>query len=171
MKTSMAILFVLVVLSLVFSLISLLILVENHIGINYSNPKSPTIAPTPKPTPIPSKMSISYSEISRDVGNNTKVTLMVNATFIGGNDIDVSYSQFHLQLYAPRSGVFLPQATVNPLNSGNLTIGVSHSSQVFELQFVYSTTIFNGMDYDAHTYYSLIYSGSESVTWVNQGYY
>lgn len=140
----MVILFVLVAISLAFSLFALLILAENHIGIinepilPTSTPKStPTSEPTPTNKPTPTNISVSYSEVSRVVfdGNN-RVTLMVNVTYTGGISIGISSSQFYLQLYAPRSFTFLPQGTVNPLNSGDFSVGSNQTSQEFQLQFI-----------------------------------
>ena len=167
MKNSMTILFVLVVASLVLSLFSFLILVENHIGINLGSSGPSSTAPVA--TPIPSAMSVSYIEIGRETKeNNTQVALLVNATYTGGKSISVPYSEFYLQLYAPRMGTFLPQGIINPLNNGSLAIRASQPNQIFQLQFVFPTTTFNGMDYNVRTFYSLEFSGVPSVTWVNQ---
>jgi hypothetical protein len=131
-------------------------------------PTQPTIVPTEPPS---ATLVIGYNESSREyIGDNTKVTLMVNVTYTSGSNININYSQFYLQLYAPRMGAFLAQGTTNALNSGSFTIGASHTSQLFELQFIYPTGTFNGMD-NAATLYSLQYNGTALASWLNQGFY
>ena len=168
MKTSMIILFILVSLSLVFSLISFVILVESHISFGFGGSEGTPIKNSPTPTPIPpSKLSISYYESNREeIGGSTKVTIHVNATFINGTDVNFDYSQFYLGLYAPRVPLDMPAGSVYPLNNGTFELGFSHMTETFQLNFEFSTSSFNGMD-NSVTHYKLEYNGSAPINWIN----
>jgi hypothetical protein len=167
MKTTTIVLLVLVSLSLVFSLTSLII-VESQNGFRFSG--STPVRNVPTTTPIPSnRLSISYNESSKEeIGSSTFVTLTLNATYINGSDITLSDSQFYLGLYVYRMTFRMPQNTVSPINNGTFTLGLSHTTQIFELSFEFPTISFNGMD-NTGTRYDLGYSGPAYVYWVNQG--
>jgi hypothetical protein len=188
MKTSLLILYILVVLSLVLSVTAVVLLVtknsDNTLGPEATSTPAPTTSPaasgtpsttnTPTPTVSPSSdasLSLSYSEASRQSeGSNTKVVLSVNITYQKGGAVTLSYSQFYLQLYAPRMVVLMYVGTVNPQNSGTFTLGPSHSTEVFQLTFEFPTESFNGMD-TATTGYELQYNGTATINWTNQSYH
>ena len=180
-KMNNKVLSIFVVISLILSIGSFLFVILGGTSI------LPTISPQPSPTLIPQKtptittvptatnsptttpsssvLAISYSESSREeIGSNSKVTIIVNATYISGNSISIDYSQFYLQLYALRFVDHMPQGTTYPLNSGTLTLGVSHRTQIFQLIFEFSTDSFNGMD-NTGTVYNLEYNGPASINW------
>ena len=181
MKTSMVVLFVLVSLSLVLSLISVVILYENNFGFrgNQNTPtptSTPTITNTPTTTPFATStpratanpntvLDVNYTETCRQiVGNDTTVTLTVNATYISGSDIQLSYSQFYLGLYAPRFIAQIPAGTTYPLNNGTFAVGISHQTQIFQLNFEFGSSSFNGMD-NVGTFYNLEFSGTAVINW------
>jgi hypothetical protein len=177
----MIILFILVSLSLVLSLISVLILAENHIGIGFKGTEGTPIptaigltnTPFPSgglssPTPFGSNISIIYAESSREeVSNDYRVTLNVNTTYINGNEITIDYSQFYLRLYAQRFIAQIPAGTAYPLNNGTFTIGASHETQTFQLTFEFPVNSFNGMD-NTGTQYNLEYNGTATAHFANQ---
>jgi hypothetical protein len=161
MKTSMIILFVLITMSLVFSLITLLILVENHFVINFGNPLFPTS--TPNPTP---KSLLSYNQTStEDLPNNyTRIVLSFNLTLIQGNSYSLNYSQFIVSPYVPRGGV-IPNLSMEyleafPQEKGTVTVNDNDKTQVFQLTFYFATYGANFNGYVGHyTGYDVKYSG------------
>jgi hypothetical protein len=187
MQKSIIVLYVLVLLSLIFSLATFLILAHS----NFFAPANPINSPTPygtsppitnnptppitiKPTstPTPTSFTVSYIETNREsvAGDRTKVALTVNIGYRGGNSVTIDYSQFYLQLYAPRMTIFMYEGTVAPQNSGSFSIGASHQTASFQLTFSYPSGTFNGMD-PAKTYYQLKYNGTATVQWLNQDYH
>jgi len=58
--------------------------------------------------------------------------------------------------------------TTTHKNSGSFTLGSTHKTQTFQLNFEFDTTGFNGMDTGA-TAYQLGYNGPATVQWTNQG--
>jgi hypothetical protein len=104
------------------------------------------------------------------VENNgkTKVTLKIDTTYNSGDTITINYSQFYLKLYSWRMVVPIAGGTVAPQNSGSFTMGPSHKTQTFQLNFEFDTTTFNGMD-EGKTAYQLGYNGPAIVQWTNQG--
>jgi hypothetical protein len=168
MKTTTIILFVMVSLSLVFSLVSFLIVVENHLGFGFSGTGNTQKTNAPSPTPIPSSsVSISYNESSREeISALTKVTLTVNITYVNGADLHLRYSQFYLKLYAQRLFLHIPAGEVYPLNNGTFTLGVSHRTEIFQLVFKFPTISFNNMD-DVRTLYQLAYNGPPYISWTS----
>ena len=194
-KTSIVILCILVTLSLVISIVTLFFVV-NHSVLKPSAPSNnpsplphptpyltttPTTLPTepitntPQPTQPPSpdsQLTVSYTETSRENVNNAsyRVVLTVNIAYQQGGEFTLTYSQFYLQLYAPRMIYYMYEGTVAPQNSGAFTIGPSHTNQQFQLTFEYPQITFNGMD-DAGTSYQLKYNGSAIVQFTNQDYH
>jgi len=142
-----------------------------NIGLTWNN-QTPSILPTILPhsssTPSSGALNVSYTESCREeIGNNSKVTITVNVTYLSGNDIRIDYSQFYLRLYAQRFIAQIPGGTTSPLNNGTFTIGVSHQTQIFQLIFEFSSDSFNGMN-TVGTSYNLEYNGTASINWVNQ---
>jgi hypothetical protein len=167
MNKSMDILIVLVSLSLIFSLISVVILFQNQIGFRFGKTESTPLVNPPTASPSIS-IEVSFTESSRqEIGNNTKITLTVNVTYLNGNSINITYSQFYLALYAPRMGNQLPIGNVYPLENGKFTLGISNKTEIFELLFEFPTMSFNGMD-NAITGYTLGYKGAAKIHWANQ---
>jgi hypothetical protein len=134
------------------------------------NTNTPIPYGTPSSTPSSGALNVSYTESGREeIGNDSKVTITVNATYLSGNDIRIDYSQFYLRLYAQRFIAQIPAGTTYPLNSGAFTIGISHQTSIFQLIFEFSSDSFNGMN-TVGTSYNLEYNGTASINWVNQNY-
>lgn len=195
MKTSIALLYALVTLSLVISLTTLLFVV-NYTGLKPSAPSNtatpppaaptattpptqpntntpkPTLQPTAEPPSPNSQLTVFYTETTRENLNNAtwRVTLTLNVHYQQGGEITLTYSQFYLQLYAPRMVVYLYEGTTAPKNSGAFTMGPSHTNEQFQLTFEYPQITFNGMD-DAGTIYQLKYNGTAIVQFTNQSFH
>jgi hypothetical protein len=171
MKPSIVVLYFLVSISLVFSLATFVIVAQDH-GLfapsTPSNTPKVQVTSTPNPTQTPTELNISYTQSPKEDLNNglSKVTYAMSVTYQKGSPITVNYSNFYLQLSAPRMGIVLPAGTVAPQNSGTLTLSSSHPTEVFELMFEFPTTSFNGMD-QATTYYGLYYNGAATVNWLS----
>lgn len=131
-------------------------------------PKSQSQTLTPTSTPI-SNITLSYNETSREnIGDDSKITLTVNATFINGSEININFSQFYLQMYVVRGLIdHIPEGTENPLNNGTFTLGTSQQTNIFQLTFEFPTYGFNGMD-TTTTQYNLEFNGTASIQWINQ---
>ncbi|MCW3982776.1 MAG: hypothetical protein NWE96_02130 [Candidatus Bathyarchaeota archaeon] len=139
MKPSTTILYTMVTLSLAFSIAAFVIVAQNNGVFAPSSPSSttspyptmpsvttPPITNTPTTTSPPpsSGLTLSYSESNREESNGkTKVTLTVTAEYHNGRGITESYSKFYLQLYAPRTTVYIYDGTTYPKNSGTFTVG------------------------------------------------
>ncbi|MCL2643700.1 MAG: hypothetical protein FWD52_09415 [Candidatus Bathyarchaeota archaeon] len=177
MKPSTVILYVAVALSLVFSLTALIIVAQNN-DIFTSNPPpltptTPTYtAPThttPTTTPPETVLAITYTETNRAENKGiTKVTLTVDVTYKIGDPVTINYSEFYLRLYTGRNIFAWEVGTTTPKNSGSFTLGPSHKTQTFQLNFEFSTTCFNGMDYDCTTLYQLKYNGPATAQWAKE---
>jgi|GEM_PF-2020356 len=182
MKPSTIILYVLVTLSLIFSLTALLLVVSQNgdIFVPDSSFISPTIVPTmpentvpqftpplqPTQTPGSTHLTINYTEINRvENKGRTKVTLSIDVTYDSGDPITIDYSHFCLHLYVWRMIAPMNVGTAEPQNSGRFTLGSSHSTQTFQLDFEFSTTEFNGMD-EGRTIYNMGYTGPAEVQWL-----
>ena len=189
MKSSTGFLYVLVVLSLVFSLTSLIIVTQNnHIFTPISSTPTPTtnpdytlptitistlptsvITPSPPPSPPPPKteLTLNYTETTRvEINDMTKVTLTIDLTYNSGPPITLKYSDFYLNLIVYR---IYPKhwTTAMPQNSGSFTLDSSHQTQTFQLTFEFSTKGFNGMD-EVTAFYRLSYNGLAEIQWENQ---
>jgi len=158
-STKVALVIVLVV--IVSSIIYLQLEIEN-LSPKQNRPQTPTSTATVPATSI----AVKYLEIKREnVGNNTDVTLTVNATYLGGSEINLNYSQFFLQLTVPRMAMQLPQGTTYPLNDGSFILGTNQKTHIFQLSFEFGTYGFNGMDISTTEYY-LSFNGTASVQWI-----
>lgn len=188
MKSSIAVLYILVSLCLVFSLTALLIVANDH---GYFEPINPTNTPapyapapsttysaeptpiqesTPPPSPANTVLTINYEETSREENNDwAKITLTVTATYQSGDQITIDYSQFYLNLYVFRLYP-LSDGTTNYPNTGTITLGPHHTTQTFKLTYEYGTTGFNGMD-PSRVYYQLACHSTATIDWANQDYH
>ncbi|MGD6810399.1 MAG: hypothetical protein ACQCN3_11935 [Candidatus Bathyarchaeia archaeon] len=167
MKTSTAILYIMVTLSLLFSLTALIIVAGNN---NLPNNPSitnkptstqtaaplipPTITNPPASTLIPvwvpsgSDLTFSYETSNRQNLNNgqTQVTLTIYIQYYGKVETKIDYSQFYLYTYSPRMTVPMNQGTANPQNTGTATLDPTHTTETIQLTFEFRTLDFNGMD-------------------------
>lgn len=174
MKTSTVILTVMVTVSLVFSVAAFLV-VANMSGLFAPNNPSntPTPFPTASPTPMPPKsnISIAYTETVRESLNDTttRVTLTVNAEYLNGSKVSIDYSQFYIDLTVFRT-VALTKGEVYPVNGGAFTLGASHPTQAFQLNFEFPTKTDDGTGL-TQTFYALRYNGNAEVDWLNPEYH
>ena len=181
MKPSIAGLYILVTLSLAVSLTTLLIVTQNNDNFTSNQPVTtpnltttppymPPITNEPQPTSTSpqTSLTLTYTETNRVENNGvTKVTLTVDITYNNGDAITVNYSQLYLKLYIGRNIMYMPGGITEPKNSGSFNIGSSHRTQTFQLNFEFSTTLFNGMD-TGGVYYELQYNGPATIQWTNQ---
>ena len=141
--------------------------------INSATPVSTSstkVSPMTKPEPTfqQSWIAIQDNETNREeIGGNTQVTLSLNATYINGSPVTVSYSDFNIQLYTLRMSMQDKEGTVYPLNKGSFALSSANRTEIFELTFEFSTYGFNGMDTSTNEYF-LQYNGSASVQWIPQ---
>ena len=155
----MVILYVLVSLSLVFSLISLIILWQNHIGFS-GNPILPTSTPTITPLALLSYNQASLQDMADD---NTTLVLSFNLTLIQGSSRTLNYSQFSVSPYVPRGGV-VPAVTMEyahayPQEKGIVTVDDNNPKRIFQLTFTFPTYGRNFDDYIGHfTGYDIKYN-------------
>jgi hypothetical protein len=181
MKPSTAVLYVMVTLSLLFSLTALIIVAGNNnmlAPISPSNTPNPTNAQTtvpavtplplitnpPESTPIPvwvpndSDLTFSYETSDRQNLNNgqTQVTITIYIQYYGKVETTINYSQFYLYTYSPRMTVPMNQGTANPQSTGSVTVGPAHTTETIQLTFEFRTKDFNGMDV-VNTAYQLKY--------------
>ena len=176
MKTSMIVLFVLVSLSLVFSIFSFIIIISNF---DLSHVQVPQILSKPTPTSRPQNtVDISYSELSREaiVGNNTRLILSVNLTYVQGDTVTLNYTQFALRVFVPRGGIIpageggMLLALTNPIENGSATVGKADMATTFQLKFEFPTYGGNFDNPEVHfSGYQLEYTGGQAtVQWANQ---
>jgi hypothetical protein len=126
--------------------------------INNQSPKSQPPITTPT-----SNISVRSIESNRDViSNNSVVTLTVNATYVNGSDISLSYSQFYLQLFTLRISVQDLDGKTYPINNGTFQLGTTQKTYIFHLTFTFPTLGFNGMDISNTDYY-LGFNGTANV--------
>jgi hypothetical protein len=184
MKHQIAILYVLVSLCLAVSLATLLLVAQNNGVFDPSKPSNisttyPSTTPTPgtsndrytinptnpPATPFAGELTLSASENKQDLGDDRiKVTYTITAQYSGGNNITINYSQFYLELYAPRMIFYMPRGTVNPQNSGTIHLGPAHSSETFQIIYQFGTAISNGMD-QTTAVYQLKFNGTATTNW------
>jgi hypothetical protein len=180
MKTSIVVLYVMVSLSLALSLTAVILIATDNNSLApslgpestpdsiYTAQPTKTPSPTNKLTPVPTasnvEVTVSYVESSRQevTSDTTKVTLTVTATIDQGDTITINYSQFRLQLYTTRMIVLVIRGTVDPQNSGSVTLSPSKPTQDFQLIFEFPTTSFNGMD-EGYTCYEFQYTGPATI--------
>lgn len=125
-----------------FSLFTVVILWENHIGFN-GNPISPTVTPTIIPQAL-----LSYNELAReDMPNNqTRPVVSFNLTLIQGSSRTLNYSQFSVSPYVPRGGISPNGAILTmayseafPQERGIVTVDNNNPRQIFQLTFYFPT--------------------------------
>jgi hypothetical protein len=116
----------------------------------------------------PTELTASYITTSKEnVNGTTTLVLTVNLTYTKGLfDTTIDYSQFNLKLYATRALSYIYEGAVNPENNGKVTIGSSHPTQTFQLNFQYDTLTFNGMD-NAPQEYQLSDNGATTIQWTD----
>lgn len=179
MKSSTVVLFIMVTLSLVFSLTALLIIANDHGFFTPSYPSTST-APnqatqppthnTPKPTTILSnaQLTIQTTQTPKENLKNdiSKVNYTITLTYQKGNALTIDYNDFYLELSITRTALLVPGGTTQPQNSGTIALSPSHPTETFLIQFQFPTTQFNGMD-TGTVYYTLKYNGSGTVQWVS----
>lgn len=170
MDNKIVLLFVLVSLSLVFSIFSFIIIITNF---DFSHIQ---VFPTPA-SQLQNVVDVSYNESSREaiVGNNERLVLAVNLTYVQGSTITLNYTQFILDVYVPRGGLAPPNigmqiASVNPQDTGSVTVTRSDKTAIFQLTFEFPTYGGNFDSAEVHfsDYQLGYYDGQTIVQGVNQ---
>lgn len=164
----MIVIFVLVSLSLVFSIFSFIVIISNF---DFSHVQVPQILSKPTPTIHPQNIvDISYSELSREAlaGNDTRLVLSVNLTYVQGDTVTLNYTQFTLTVFVPRGGlapdVYMDIATLGPQELGSATVGKADIITTFQLTFEFPTY---GANFDSPAVhfsgYQLEYTGDQAI--------
>jgi hypothetical protein len=158
MKTSMVVLYVLVSLSLLFSLTALTIVAGDSFlfPFNFWSDLADSVtqaaetplfvpAPTPAPTYATAIDNLTYSYQVLNQNNYTHV-FTINLKYQGQKELTLNYSQFSLALTAYRNIFVWYRDSALPENSGVVTLSPSHQTETIQLTFNYEQYFFNGMD-------------------------
>ena len=134
---------------------------------------------TPAVLPIPTNtftnyVNLSYHEGSRtEIGNNTRLVLVVNATLVSGDSVTVFNSKFFLEVWVQsEDGLYhlMMWRHFDPIDSGAVTLDSVDRSAVFLVTFEFPTRVM-GLDgyFVSFSSYSLNYFDPEvGVTIINK---
>jgi hypothetical protein len=153
MKTSIIVLYVLVSLSLLFSLTALIIVAGDNFVVftglgessnHYSHAPTHTVSPnydyndayydsssvTPRTT---NSSSIDGLTLTYFDNGQTPAVFTVTLQYQGKKDITLNYSQFGLDLSAYRMGILMYTGSARAQSSGSVTLGPSHQTETIQL--------------------------------------